>query len=385
MRMDQAVRGGRVVQISPYYPPHLGGVERVAQALAETLGRRREVAVLTTAIPGTGKASAVAIPAVDAASLAGTAAPAAVPVRRFRALEFASTPISPGLFAALLREPRGSVWHVHCCSALIPEQVMLAARLRRRAYVLHFHADVAASGPLGRLLPAYKKHVFGRAVRAAARVLVLSAGQAAFVERTYRVPPGRIRVVPNGVSEAQFRAPRQTATGGALRVLYVGRLGAEKNVARLIDAVALAKREVRLRVVGEGPQRAELVRRAAEAGVEVEFAGPLYGEELTRAYEQAELFVLPSDGEGMPMAVLEAMAAGLPVLATDVPGSRELVSGYGMLAAPEAAALAQAIDELADDAALRFRLAQQCARAARDYDWEVSADLVERIYDEVAA
>jgi glycosyltransferase involved in cell wall biosynthesis len=260
---------------------------------------------------------------------------------------------------------------------------MLAARLRRRRYVLHFHADVAASGPLGRLLPAYKKHAFGRAVRSAARVLVLSADQAAFVERAYRVPASRIRVVPNGVGEAQLRAPRPVTEGGVLRVLYVGRLGVEKNVARLIDAVALTECEVRLRVVGDGPQRAELVRRAAQAGVGVEFTGPLYGEELTRAYEEADLFVLPSDGEGMPMAVLEAMAAGLPVLATDVPGSRELVAGRGMLAAPEAAALAKAVDELAADAPLRFRLAQQCAAAARDYSWEASADLVERIYDEV--
>lgn len=365
--MDQPLRCARVLQVSPFYPPHLGGVERVVQALAETLGRRREVEVFTTAIP----------------AAAGVTGP--VPVRRFRALELASTPISPGLFAALLRTPRGAVWHVHCCSALIPEQVMLAARLRRQRYVLHFHADVAASGSLGRLLPAYKKHLFGRAVRAAALVLVLSAEQAAFVERTYRVPADRIRVVPNGVDEALFREPREDSGDGPLRVLYVGRLSAEKNVRRLIDAVAAAKSAVRLCVVGDGPERAELTGHAAAIGVEADFTGPLYGEALVRAYAQADLFVLASNGEGMPMAVLEAMAAGLPVLATDVPGTRGLVSGRGMLAAPEAAALARAIDELAADASLRRRLARQCAAAARGYGWETSADLVERIYEEVGA
>jgi phosphatidylinositol alpha-mannosyltransferase len=365
--MDLPRRGIRVLQISPYYPPHLGGVERVAQALAGTLGRRREVEVLTTALP------------------AVSAEPDPVPVHRFRALEVASTPISPGLFAALLRAPRGSLWHVHCCSALIPEQVMVAAWLRRQPYVLHFHADVAASGPLGRLLPAYKKHVFGRAVRAAARVLVLSADQAVFVEKSYRVPADRIRVVPNGVDESLFREPRRSAAGGPLRLLYVGRLAVEKNVARLIDAVAQVKSEVRLTVVGDGPQRAELLRRADAAGLAVEFTGSLHGARLIQAYAEADLFVLPSNGEGMPMAVLEAMAAGLPVLATDVPGSRELVSGRGMLAAPQVPALAQAIEELAGDAALRDRLARQCAAAAREYGWEASADLVERIYDEVVA
>lgn len=364
--MDQSGPGTRVVQISPYYPPHLGGVERVAQGLAETLARRRRVTVYTTAVPAAG------------------GPPSAVPVRRFRAVEFAGTPISPGMFAALLREPRDSLWHVHCCSALIPEQVMLAARLRRRPYVLHFHADVPASGPLGWLLPAYKKHAFGRAVRAAAMVLVLSEAHAEFVERVYRVPRRRIRVVPNGVDEAWFRAPRPAVQRDELRVLYVGRLSREKNVGRMIDAVGLADSRLRLRVVGDGPLRARLVEQAARAGADIEFTGALYGAELSQAYDWADVFVLPSDGEAMPMAVLEAMAAGLPVLATDVPGCRELVSGRGMLAAPDPAALARAIDELAADAPLRARLADQCAQAARAYSWEASVDLVERIYDEVA-
>ena len=364
-----------VLQITAYYPPHLGGVERVARALAETLAARREVDVLTTAIgdrPGTTPATA-----------SGTARPR---VRRVRALEAAHTPIAPGLFPALLWSRRGAVWHLHCAQALIAEPVMLAAWLRRTPYLLHFHLDVGASGPLGRLLPFYKKHFFGRAVRAAARVIVLTEEQSAFVQRAYRVPQDRIRVVPNGVAAEYFLPPRpvdEQEPDRPLRLLFVGRLEAQKNVARLLDALALAERKLHLRVVGDGSLRADLERHARERGLDVDFAGPLFGADLVRAYAEADAFVLPSDREGMALAALEAMAAGLPVIATDVPGNAELLADRGLLAAPEPAELAAALDRVAADPRLRGRLAASSAGAALGYSWEVVADMVENIYSEV--
>lgn len=371
MRKDP-IRGQarRVLQITPYYPPHLGGLEAVAEALAGALAERREVEVITTAV------------GAEPGSVAGNPA-----VRRFRAFEVAHTPVSLGLMAALVRTPRGAVWHLHCAHALIAEQVMLAARLRRTRYLLHFHLDVDASGPLGRLLPAYKKHVFGRAVRAAAGVIVLTEAQARFVETVYRVPEQRIHVVPNGIGERYFMAPRRPESdpgpARALRLLFVGRLEVQKNVARLLDALALTTGDIELRIVGDGSLRAELERRAAELGVRVEFSGALFGEDLIRAYAEADAFVLPSDREGMALVALEAMAAGLPVIATDVPGNTELLSGRGLLAAPEPAALAEALDRVAADPRLRETLAQRCALAAREYSWDVVAGLVEKVYDEV--
>lgn len=369
MRKDP-IRGQarRVLQITPYYPPHLGGLEAVAEALAAALAERREVEVITTAVGG------------EPGSVAGNPA-----VRRFRAFEIAHTPISLGLMTALVRTPRGAVWHLHCAHALIAEQVMLAARLRRTRYLLHFHLDVDASGPLGRLLPAYKKHVFGRAVRAAAGVIVLTDAQARFVETAYRVPRQRIHVVPNGIGERYFQAPRRPDPARALRLLFVGRLEVQKNVARLLDALALTTGDIELRIVGDGSLRGELERRAAQLGIRAEFRGALFGEDLIRAYAEADAFVLPSDREGMALVALEAMAAGLPVIATDVPGNTELLSGRGLLAAPEPAALAEALDRVAADPQLRETLARRCAQAAREYSWDVVAGLVEKVYDEVYA
>ncbi|MFD3803031.1 glycosyltransferase family 4 protein [Streptomyces sp. NPDC058611] len=364
-----------VLQITPYYPPHLGGLERVVLHLSHRLAERHDVRVVTTTL-GSGGAPR-------------RAREDGVSVRRHRAAEFAHTAVAPGLLGSLLAAPRGAVLHVHCAHALLPETVALAARLRRQPFVLHFHLDVDASGRLGGLLPAYKKHVFGRVARAAAAVIVLTRQQARFVEEAYRVPAARVHVVPNGVGPEFFRpvtAPLadQAAAPRPLRLLYVGRLSAQKNVARLLDAIGLADAPVRLRVVGGGELDADLRARAARLGLgeRVEFAGPLYGGELLSAYADADVFVLPSDREGMPLAALEAMAGALPVLATDVPGTTELLRGVGLLAAPEPAALAAAVDRLAADPGLRRELAGRSAERARRHTWDEVARRVELVYRE---
>ncbi|GAB2700498.1 glycosyltransferase family 4 protein [Kitasatospora kifunensis] len=385
-----------ILQITPYYPPHLGGLERVVENLAAGLGDRHEVQVLTTTIGADGAPRRTR--------------QGAVTVRRHRSVEFAHTPLVPGLPLALLRQPLRSplrsptrsptrsplrspirrpndtVLHLHSAHALLPELVALAARLRRQPFVLHFHLDVDASGRFGRLLPAYKKHVFGPVLRAAAAVIVLTPSQADFVRTTYRVPGERIHVVPNGVDRAYFMPVREVRepVERPLELLYVGRLSPQKNVGRLLEAIHLLHRPVRLRIVGDGELRGQLEAQAAELGLtQVEFAGAKLGPDLVRAYAEADAFVLPSDKEGMPLVALEAMAAGLPVIATDVPGNTELLSGIGLLAAPEPTALAAAIDEVAGDAQLRRRLAERSAEAAPAFAWDAVVRRVERVYAEV--
>ncbi|MCH5673548.1 glycosyltransferase family 4 protein [Streptomyces gilvus] len=360
-----------VLQITPYYPPHLGGLERVVENLADGLGARHDVRVLTTTIGSE-----------DAARRTRAGG---VRVLRHRSVEVAHTPLAPGLAVSLLRSPRHSVLHLHSAHALLPELVAAVARLRGQRFLLHFHLDVDASGRFGRLLPAYKRHVFGRVLRAAAGVLVLTEAQAEFVRRTYRVRPERVFVVPNGVGSAYFMPVRASRPAGEpLKLLYVGRLSAQKRVDRLLDAMALIREPVRLRIVGDGEDRAELEARAALLGLrDVEFDGPRLGDALIRAYREADAFVLPSDKEGMPLVALEAMAAALPVIATDVPGNTELLGDVGLLSAPSPEALAEAVDTVAGDERLRTTLARRSSQAALGHTWDAVVRRVEDIYDTV--
>ncbi|MFF5964054.1 glycosyltransferase family 4 protein [Streptomyces collinus] len=355
-----------IVQITPYYPPHLGGLERVVSHLAREQAKRHDVRVLTTAL--------------GSADAPRTTHENGVVVHRHRAVEMAHTAIAPGLAAHLARLPGDAVLHLHCAHALLPEMVALTARLRGTRFLLHFHLDVDASGPLGPLLPYYKRHVFGRVLRAAAGVVALTDAQAAFLTDTYGIPADRVHVVPNGVDEAYFMPAREPAPG-PVNLLYVGRLGAQKNVARLLDAMRLTRQDIRLRIVGDGELLGRLEEQAARLRLDnVEFSGGLLGADLVKAYAGADAFVLPSDKEGMPLVVLEAMAAGLPVVATDVPGTRELVRGTGLLAAPEPAALAAALDSVAADPALRARLARASTERARNHSWQTVARQVEDVY-----
>lgn len=355
-----------VIQVTPYYPPHLGGVEVAAQTIAESLAATRPVEVLTSTVGAGGR------PRVERSGQ--------LTVRRLRSIELANTPIAPALGWHLLRQRRDCIVHVHIAQALTPEVVWLTSRLRGRPFIAHFHLDVDPSGPAGRWLAAYKRLVLGRVLRAAASVIVLSQDQARFVRDQYRVE--RVAVVPNGVPAGLAPGVAEARPAAApLRVLFVGRLAPQKNLPRLLEALSLMREPAELTIVGDGPELAGLTALAARLGLDnLNLAGPQEHTRLGAWYRQADVFVLSSDKEGMPLAALEAMSCGLPVVATDVPGLRELCADAGLLVPPEPAALAAALDSLAADPAARQVLARQSKARASGAGWERSLEQIEELY-----
>jgi glycosyltransferase involved in cell wall biosynthesis len=361
-----------IVHVAPFYPPRLGGMERVAQQLAELLAQRHRVEVITT------DRGADGAPAREWR--------AGVYVRRYPAREVAHTALSSGLVLRLLALPRDAIVHAHIAQAFVPEMVWLTSALRRRPFIVHFHLDVDPSGPAGVVLPAYKRWVLSPVLRRAAAVVALSQAQSAFLQERHGVDPRRITVIPNGVAWPFVRPDRPSSVvGEPLRLLFVGRLDAQKNVVRLIDAMRHVTAPVVLVIVGDGEQRPRIAERLRGANLpNVRLVGAKTGAELHRWYEWAEAFVLPSDKEGMPLVLLEAMAAGLALVATDVPGTRELVDGVGILAAPDPVALGTAIERVAADPVLRARLAAQSAACAGRHSWHSRLGDLESLYERVA-
>ena len=185
--------------------------------------------------------------------------------------------------------------------------------LRRRPYIAHFHLDVDPSGRLGVLLAGYKRWILAPFLRQAAAVVALSPQQADFLESHYRVEPERITVIPNGVHprfyRARDRSESQSAPTHKLRLLFVGRLEEQKNVLRLVDAMADVSAEVELVIVGDGELRDEISRRIEVLGLTgVRLVGAARGNQLVQWHCWADAFVLSSDKEGMPLVLLEAMA-----------------------------------------------------------------------------
>ena len=142
-----------------------------------------------------------------------------------------------------------------------------------------------------------------------------------------RAGAAKVHLVPNGVDTARFR-PAPRAAGALTRVLYVGRLSAEKNLDTLVEAVGklVGRLDVRLTFVGDGPCRERLVGLARRLRVPLE-ARPFVDHRLLPAvFAEADVFVLPSFTEGHPKVLLEAMSSGLPCVASDVGGNRAILA-----------------------------------------------------------
>ena len=213
-------------------------------------------------------------------------------------------------------------------------------------------------------------------------------------------PPERLHVLPMGVDRAAFAPPRpREPRSGGLRVLTVARLVEIKGIAYALQAFArlhAGDPDARYDVVGDGPLRADLERLAAELGVAsaVTFHGALGPDAVRPLLWDADVFVLPSvtvegDQEGQGVVLLEAQAAGVPVVATDtggLPGT--LLSGRTGLLVPEreAGALAAALEELAGDPGRRAAMgAAGRAHVAERFDHRALAGDLVALYERVRA
>jgi glycosyltransferase involved in cell wall biosynthesis len=170
---------------------------------------------------------------------------------------------------------------------------------------------------------------------------------------------------PNAIDCAPYaRLPRNgSSPGEPLRLLYMGRLASEKGLSELLEALTLARDrgvEALLVVAGAGPQKAALRKLAAALALaHIHFVGPVRGATKMSLLERADVFVLPSYTEGLPYALLESMAAGVPAIATRVGAIPDLVDDgvSGVLIEPRSvAALADAICRLAGDRAALGRM-----------------------------
>jgi glycosyltransferase involved in cell wall biosynthesis len=202
--------------------------------------------------------------------------------------------------------------------------------------------------------------------------------------------------IPGGVDlDAFHRVPSTVRSslnlGDAEVVLYVGRFAPLKNVALLIDAFSrLAHRrgQARLLLVGDGPLEPALRKQAAVLGVQdrIVFAGSIPNQQLAPYYSAADVFALPSKFDNSPNAVLEAMACEVPVVATNVGGVPRYVSDgeTGLLVEPDAAALAEALEQLLSDASLRSRLVTSGLEMVRArFSWRQSAERLIALYEQL--
>jgi glycosyltransferase involved in cell wall biosynthesis len=245
--------------------------------------------------------------------------------------------------------------HLHAHFVNVASMVtLLAATLLGRPWSFTMH------GPLE--FDEVRAHAIPDKVRRAQFVACISDFTRAQLMRM--VEPAhweKLHVVHCGLEPERYRTPAR-APGDAVEIVTIGRLEPMKGFAVLLEAVARLER-VRLTIIGDGPERAALEARANGA---VTFTGALGAPEVAERLAGADMFCLPSFAEGVPVVLMEAMASGLPVVATRIMGIPELVRDgeTGLLVPPgRVEPLVAALGRLAKDPALR-RAYGEAGRAA---------------------
>jgi glycosyltransferase involved in cell wall biosynthesis len=247
---------------------------------------------------------------------------------------------------------------------------------------------IVTAAHVGRVegLPRYLKLATSAYERAAVRwILKKSRAVVAVAEgvkrEVLRLSPGAVvHVIPNGVAKS-FRELDHAGNHDidVLNVAFIGRLIQNKGPHLLVDALASMRRNkqrVFATFVGDGPMRKELERRVQLAGLrnDVRFTGHVT--DVGPFLRAADVFVRPSTSEGLPLAVLEAMAAGVCVIASDIPGNSDLIdhNRNGLLVrVHDTNGLAAGLTRLANAPDLRRHLAAEARATAETYSWERTA------------
>jgi glycosyltransferase involved in cell wall biosynthesis len=370
----------RILTLCYEFPPVGGGGARVAHGLARQLVREgHEVHLFTL---GYGD-----LPAAECAEGIQLTR-----VRGWRArLEIARPyELASYLWAVrtplrqLLRTQRFDIVHIHF---LFPDGLLmlLLPELRKLPIVVTVHgSDVPGFNPdrfalLHRLL----FPVWRRVTRHVDRIVCPSRFLSGLlVKHAPWVDP---IIVPNGIDLDALRVDRPRE----MRILCVSRLLERKGVQDLMAAISLIKCSLQAHVVGIGPYESELQKIATQMGERIRLLGWLDNgsSELRDLYETSEIFVFPSSVENFPVVLLEAMAAGLAIVAADIPSCREVLGDAAVFVpVGDCAALACAIDRVAADAVWR----QQLQRAARrrlkeNFGWPALAHRYLEIFEATRA
>jgi phosphatidylinositol alpha-mannosyltransferase len=280
----------------------------------------------------------------------------------------------------VLDRERFDLLHFH--EPFVPFLSLVVLRQSTSVNVATFHAYAGFSPAyeLGsKTLSSYARRLHGR--------IAVSAAARHFVDRFF---PGDYKVISNGVDIGRYQraVPVARWQDGTPNILFVGRLEDRKGLPHLLKAFRLVRKggaECRLLIVGSGPQEREARRYVMTRGLQnVEFLGRVSDDEKAQLFKTADVFVSPATGrESFGIVLLEAMAAGTPIVCSDIHGYKGVVQrGTQAILVPprDAKALAGGISELLADPELRARMGAAGLARAEQFSWERVTAKVEEYY-----
>jgi len=281
---------------------------------------------------------------------------------------------------------------VHVMSPLDPGLPLMASKAMRTPKIGTYHTARQPTGSFFDRLPNIFRPVLRDAVKKIQRHIAVSGAAEEFVHRYF--PEVKMTIIPNGVDTELFtpNGSSDKDEDHVFTILFVGRMDPRKGAKYLFAALPFleaAIKNYRIVVVGTG-----WMQKYYDAYIpltlrhRVEFAGYVSPEELPKYYQQADVYCSPATGnESFGIVLLEAMACGRPVVASDIEGYRSVVADTvdGVLVPPKnPEALAQAIISLVNNPEQRKTMGQAGRKKAEKYSWKNVVDQLEPIYQELA-
>jgi phosphatidylinositol alpha-mannosyltransferase len=265
---------------------------------------------------------------------------------------------------------------VHLHEPLIPSLSLLALMRATAPCLGTFHA--AAEGSMGYRIGAPVLKLAARQL--AVRTAVSDAAR----ELVQRYLPSDYHLTPNGVDVARFADAEPADVGPGQKVLFLGRLERRKGLEVLLQAMTrLRDTGIELLVAGSGPQEKDLRALAERLLVDARFLGKVDEQTKASLFKRADVYCAPgTGGESFGIVLIEAMAAGTPVVCSDLPGFRAVASGSAVLVTPgDAGLLADAIKKVLADGSLAAKMGKAGTRTASGFDWTRLVGNVENLYE----
>lgn len=352
----------KIIQVAPYYFPALGGVEEVVKQYSEGLVRKgHQVSVFTSPGPGPVNLNGVGI-------------------KRLRLDTLVTQLVS--------QNP--DLLHLHANKALMTDISSFINLFKKFPMVFNPHAGQFGTSFLGRL----HNKTIGKMSFVADLVLTVSEFEKDLLLKA-GIKPKRLEVLPNGVNSEEFKRERKnpfanSSIKGRGIVLYVGRLNFNKNLDTLVRALKNLPGLVLFLVGPDAGEKAALegLIRDLDLKTRVFILGALSREEVIGAYQHADIFCLPSRNEAFGLVILEAMAAGLPVIASDLAVFKELIreGKNGLLfEVGNEKALSEKLLRLTEDLLLGKRLVEGAKEIIKEkYEWESIITKLENYYQSIA-
>jgi len=294
----------------------------------------------------------------------------------------------PGLLLRLMHDKEGfDVIHAHSHLFLSTNWCALRKKFGSPPLIITNHGLYSQTAP-SYLQKVYIPTVAKWTLNTADRIICYTDKEAAQL-RELGIPSAKIRVIHNGIDTGVFVPPKNKDIRPDYQLLWIGRFVPGKGVKCLIDAFNIlvkGNEEYKLTMVGEGPLKGEIRQKVDELGLvkHIRFIDFIPNSELPKLYQGSTIFVLTSINEGVPRTILEAMACGVPVVATRLPQLVPILEDAGMVVPPgDPRAVADAILEITTNKDLLQRLGENARmKVVSKYSWADTVGKTLELYEE---